>query len=73
VQQVLWDDVERGLSRFGVGGSRRRCSRFRRFAVMAEKSQAASETLLAALASGFVHAALDTRHGFTHFAHSCEW
>ena len=39
---------------------------------MAEEGQAASKTLLAALATGFVHAALDARHGFTHFAHSRE-
>jgi hypothetical protein len=39
---------------------------------MTEKSQTACETLLAALATGFVHAALDARHGFTHFAHSRE-
>jgi hypothetical protein len=39
---------------------------------VAEESQAASETLLATLATGFVHAALDTRHGFAHFAHASE-
>jgi hypothetical protein len=39
---------------------------------VAEESQAASKTLLAALAAGFVHAALDTRHGFAHFAHASE-
>jgi hypothetical protein len=37
---------------------------------MTEKSQTACETLLAALATGFVHAAFDARHGFTHFAHA---
>jgi hypothetical protein len=39
---------------------------------VAEKSQTASEALLAALTAGFVHAALDTRHGFSHFSHTCE-
>jgi hypothetical protein len=39
---------------------------------MAKKRQTASETLLAALTAGFVHAALDTRHGFAHFSHACE-
>jgi len=73
VQQVLWFETESGLSGFGIGcGCRRRCG-FRWFAIMAEKCQTACETLLTALAAGFVHAALDTRHGLTHFAHSCEW
>ena len=39
---------------------------------MAEKSQTASKALLAALATGFVHAALDARHGFAHFSHACK-
>jgi len=39
---------------------------------VAEKRQAARETLLAALATGLVHAALDTGHGFTHFPHASE-
>ena len=39
---------------------------------MAEKRQAARETLLTALTTGFVHAALDARHGFAHFPHACK-
>jgi hypothetical protein len=39
---------------------------------MAEESQTTSKALLAALTAGFVHTALDTRHGFTHFSHACE-
>jgi hypothetical protein len=39
---------------------------------MAEKSQTACKPLLAALTAGFVHAALDARHGFAHFAHASE-
>jgi hypothetical protein len=39
---------------------------------VAKESQTARETLLAALTTGFVHTALDTRHGFAHFAHASE-
>jgi hypothetical protein len=39
---------------------------------VAEESQAAGKALLAALATGFVHAALDARHGFAHFPHTCK-
>jgi hypothetical protein len=39
---------------------------------MTKESQAAGKTLLTALATGFVHPALDTGHGFTHFAHASE-
>lgn len=39
---------------------------------MAEESQAAGKALLTALSTGFVHAALDARHGFAHFPHTCK-
>ena len=39
---------------------------------MAEESQAAGKALLTALTTGFVHAALDARHGFAHFPHACK-
>ena len=39
---------------------------------MAEKCQTARKALLTALTTGFVHAALDAGHGFTHFPHASE-